>query len=97
MVDVSEEKGEETMTRVMAIGEIRSAGAGWLETWLRGDDEDPECKVVDECAFVNWNVMIWDGSTVSAPKLKKWYNKPYGMRIWNNKPTETEQKEVPWE
>ena len=84
--------------RVLALDEImNSAGSGWMEEWLEADPEDgtPETHELLEAAWCHGDV-VFDNSYTDAEQLKAFYLKPYGIRVWNVKPTHEEMEAEPW-
>ena len=87
-------------TRLVARDELLSSyGHGWEESWLIGDDEDPERFDLIECVWINGHIMNADGS--SAHANSDWwhdhYNGRYGVRIWaGDEPPTTEQRKADW-
>lgn len=77
------------------------AGRGWEETWLIGDDEDPERFDLEPCVWIAGHIMLESGSSADADSdhWREQYGRRYGMRVWrgSTEPTEEQRKAVKWE
>lgn len=84
--------------RVLPLDDVMdTAGSGWLEEWIEADPEDgtPETHELLQAAWCHGDV-VFDSSYTDAEQLKAFYLKPYGLRIWNVKPTHEEMEAEPW-
>lgn len=88
--------------KVLTKKEIMAGqGVGWLENWMRADEESPEMKYVVPCAWLLGNVLEKDTETDyvghSTPEqVARQYGKKYGLRIWTDKPTDEQREATPW-
>lgn len=75
---------------------ITSAGVGYEENWLRGEDGEEDSFVLDECAWCKGGVVVNDSEIVSRAALERLYNRPYGLRVWSRKPSAEQREKTPW-
>ena len=80
---------------------LQTWGHGWEETWLIGDDEEPESFDLEPCVWINGHIMLESGSSADAGSdhWREQYGRKYGMRVWrgSTEPTEEQRKAVKWE
>ena len=89
--------------RVLSAGEIMTGrGTGWLENWVRADEESPEVKYVTPCAWLLGNVLEKDMETdyvgCSTPEqVARIYGRAYGLRVWSDRPDDEQREAAPWQ
>lgn len=86
--------------RILSLGEVRfETGYGWLETWLKPDPDEGGGDRRDLCevVYLNGHVMDESGSLVNMDRLRESYNRAYGERVWNERPTAEEMDLMSWE
>ena len=99
VLDILTKKG--TAPEIVPYEELlRGTGKGWEETWLIGDDEDPERFDLEPCVWIDGHIMLASGSSADAggSHWAEQYGRRYGMRVWRGKtpPTEEQRKCTPW-
>lgn len=83
------------LTRDAFLG--RAMGHGWLETWLRADDEDPEQVVVVPFAWAGGYTVCEDGIS-NVHHIAALYNRRHGCRVWvGERPTWAQRDAAAWE
>lgn len=79
---------------------LQTWGHGWEETWLIGDDEEPERFDLEPCVWINGHIMLESGSSADARGdcWREKYGRRFGMRVWGGRkpPTEEQRKNTPW-
>lgn len=86
--------------RILSFVEVLcGTGHGWLETWLKPDPDEGggDLRDLSECVFLNGHVMDESGSLVNMDRLRETYNRAYGERVWNERPTAEEMDLMSWE
>lgn len=85
--------------RVLAREEIGDSGAGWMEKWFMGDEEDDDYKALFHVAWAEgYTVELDERSCPSYGKLDDMvdYNRSFGWRVWTEKPTWKLIYNTPW-
>ena len=75
---------------------INSAGVGYEENWLKGEDGEEDSFEVNRCAWCNGGVVLNDSEYVSRAALERLYNRPYGLRVWSRMPSMEQREKTPW-
>lgn len=92
----------EAPARLMSLEELLDGwGCGWEETWLIGDDEEPERIDLEACVWIDGHVMLASGSTGDARGYywQEHYGRKYGIRVWAGRgeiPTMEQRQHTPW-
>lgn len=74
------------------------AGAGWIETWLRGEDGDPDEMSMERCAWAGPYMAFAESCNGEKANVLAEYNRPYGCRVWTGeRPTEEQREAVKWD
>lgn len=99
VLDILTKKG--TAPEIVPYEELlRGTGKGWEETWLIGDDEDPERFDLEPCVWIDGHIMLASGSSADADSdhWREQYGRRYGMRVWrgSTEPTEEQRREAAW-
>ena len=86
--------------RVLEPEEIGYIGSGWIEYWFEEVDEDQDYKALFHAVWLDGASVEVDeegcksyGSVVPDEN----YNRQYGWRIWDEKPSEELAKATAWE
>ena len=83
--------------RVMTARELATyCGAAWAEVWFYDDGETEESKELYPVAVCCGHMVTADGSITPAGRTFEILNRPYGLRLWTDKPT-PEQQEEAWQ
>ena len=91
---------EEQVPRVLALEEVlEGSGGGWAEDWLEACEEDgtPEERVLRQVAWCRGCVIDGTCSSLDADRLREFYLRKYGTRIWTGLPTDEQRMAEPWE
>ena len=86
--------------RLLTAGEVlRGSGAGWQETWFRADPAEgvAEGRELFQAAWCRGNMILADGSTAGRDTVRELYNKRFGIRCWDGKPTAKQAADTPWD
>ena len=88
---------ERMPARVMTAQELATyCGAAWAEVWFYDDGETEESKELYPVAVCCGHLVTADGSITPASRTFEILNRPYGLRLWTDKPT-PEQQEEAWQ
>lgn len=88
-------RGERMPARVMTAQELATyCGAAWAEVWFYDDGETEESKELYPVAVCCGHLVTADGSITPAGRTFEILNRPYGLRLWTDKPTPEQQDEA---
>lgn len=86
---------ERMPARVMTAQELATyCGAAWAEVWFYDDGETEESKELYPVAVCCGHLVTADGSITPAGRTFEILNRPYGLRLWTDKPTPEQQDEA---
>lgn len=85
---------------LMTLDELLfTSGAGWEESWFRGENGEADEIVLEPCAWCNGHLILESGSNadLSDERANARYNRIQGFRIWRgDQPTDEQRKGASW-
>lgn len=84
------------MAKLVTTDRLEYFGNGFIEIWLPVEDDIPNGTLVMNCAWTNGRILDNDGYVQNEQTIKDYYNKSYGFRVWDARPTEEEKQNERW-